>query len=123
MAQLRAMTLTLQIPDELAAFLPSKASDMAAVLSAGLRSLQSRKAGEIQSLDDVIETLADLPSAQEVLALHPSQELAERTAALLEKKGEEGLNEGEQEEWGQIMRVEHLVRVAKAKARTKLMAS
>jgi len=117
------MTLTLQIPDELAAFLPSKASDMAAVLSAGLRSWQGRKVGEIQALDDVLETLADLPSAQEVMALHPSPQLAERTAALLEKKRHEELGESEQAEWEQIMRVEHLVRIAKASARAKMQAA
>ncbi len=118
-----SMTLTLQIPDEFAAFLPSKASDMAAVLSAGLRSWQGRKTGEIQALDDVIETLADLPSAQEVLALHPSSQLAERTAVLLGKKHQAGLDAGEQAEWEQIMRVEHLVRIAKARARAKLQAA
>jgi hypothetical protein len=117
------MTLTLQLPDEYAAFLPSKASDMAAVISAGLRSWQGRKAGEIQALDDVIDTLADLPSAQEVLALHPSQQLAERITVLLEKNRRDGLSESEQAEWGQIMRVEHLVRIAKARARAKLQAA
>ncbi len=64
--------------------------------------------------------LAGLPSPEEVLALHPSAHLAERTSALLEKNRNERLSDAEKNEWDEIMRVEHLVRIAKAKAHMKL---
>ena len=66
--------------------------------------------------------LAGLPSPEEVLALHPSARLAERTAALLEKNRDVGLNGEEQAEWERIMRGEHLVRIAKGRALAKLKA-
>ena len=69
---------------------------------------------------DVAEALANLPSPAEVLALKPSEQMAERTQALLNKSKECGLDAEEQAEWNDIMRVEHLVRMAKAKAALKL---
>ena len=116
------MKVTLDLPDEYAAHLPSKEAELAEVLSAGLRSWRGRTTGEIGELEDVVEMLAGLPSPEEVLALHPSAHLAERTAALLEKNRGEGLSGEEQAEWERIMRGEHLVRIAKARALAKLKA-
>lgn len=117
------MTLTLNLPDELAAFLPKKDSELVAILSAGLHRLRDSQRGEVLQLSDVAETLAGLPSPQEVLALRPSAKLAERTEVLLAKNRENGLTKEEQAEWDEIMQVEHLVRVAKAKAAAKLKAA
>ena len=57
-----------------------------------------------------------MPSPEQVLALHPSPALVERIQFLLAKKNDAGLTSGETAEWDEIMRVEHLMRVAKAKA-------
>ena len=116
------MKVTLDLPDEYAGHLPSKEAELAEVLSAGLRSWRGRKTREIEKLEEVVEMLAGLPSPEEVLALHPSARLAERTAALLDKNRGEGLTGEEQGEWEQIMRGEHLVRIAKARALAKLKA-
>jgi hypothetical protein len=110
------MLLTLDVPDELAAYLPSKDSDLAAVLSEGLRHRRSSLRGEIRELDDIIDLLAQLPSPDKVLAMRPSEQFSERTRVLLDKSKNEGLDLDEQAEWQKIMRVEHLVRVAKARA-------
>ena len=120
--QPRLMKVTLDLPDEYAGHLPCKEAELAEVLSAGLRSWHGRKTCEVEELEDVVEMLAGLPSPEEVLALHPSARLAERTAALLEKNRDEGLTVEEQGEWERIMRGEHLVRVAKARALAKLKA-
>ena len=116
------MKVTLDLPDEYSAHLPTTDTEVAEVLAAGLRCWRGRRTREIQELDEVVETLAGLPSPEEVLALHPSAQLSERTSALLEKNRGEGLAEDEQAEWGAIMRVEHLVRIAKAKALARLKA-
>lgn len=117
------MTLTLNLPDELAAFLPKEDSKLLAVFTAGLERLRDAQRGEVQQLSDIVETLAGLPSPQEVMALRPSAQLAERTDRLLAKNRETGLTKDEQAEWDEIMQVEHLVRVAKAKAAAKLKAA
>ena len=117
------MTLTLNLPDEWAAYLPKKESDLVAVVSAGLRHWRGSQRGEVEQFTDVAEALANLPSPAEVLAMRPSEQLAERTEALLRKSKESGLDAKEQAEWDDIMRVEHLVRMAKAKAALKLKAA
>lgn len=116
------MKVTLDLPDEYSAYLPTKETEVAEVLAAGLRCWRGRRTREIHELEEVVETLAGLPSAEEVLALHPSAQLSERTTALLAKNRGEGLTEDETAEWEAIMRVEHLVRIAKAKAMMKLKA-
>ena len=116
------MKVTLDLPDEYSAYLPTKETEVAEVLAAGLRCWRGRKTREIHELEEVLETLAGLPSAEEVLALHPSVQLSERTTALLAKNRGEGLTEDETAEWEAIMRVEHLVRIAKAKAMMRLKA-
>ena len=77
-------------------------------------------AGTFAGLSDVLEILAHLPSPSEVLALRPSPALQERIDALLAKNRNGGLNETDCLDWQKYQYVEHLVRIAKAEARTKL---
>jgi len=114
------MKVTLDLPDEWAECLPAKESELAEIIAAGLRRRKSRAQHEVHHLADVVDTLAELPSPQEVLALRPSVAMSERINVLLEKKRHDGLAPEEMTEWEDIMRAEHLVRMAKAKAAMKL---
>lgn len=67
-------------------------------------------------ISDLVERLASLPSPLEVWAFRPSAQLAERTEVLLAKNRDIGFSKEEQAEWDEIMQMEHLVRLAKAKA-------
>jgi hypothetical protein len=113
------MEWTLTIPDELATRLRPVGDRLPQILELGLRQLQAAP-GTFAGLADVLETLAGLPSPQEVLALRPSTELAHRIEALLAKNRNGGLSEAERLEWQQYEYAEHLVRIAKAKATLKL---
>ena len=55
--------------------------------------------------------------------MRPSEQMRERTQTLLTKSQEGGLDAEELVEWNEIMRIEHLVRMAKAKAALKLRAA
>jgi hypothetical protein len=65
------MKVTLELPDEWEDCLPSKEGELAEVVAAGLRRRRSRTRHELDSLSDVMDTLAELPSPEEVLALRP----------------------------------------------------
>lgn len=117
------MTVTLQVPDELAAYLPGTEAGMAAVISAGLQASRRRQQHECRDLDDVTGFLATLPEPAEVLALHAPPAVAARVEELLERTRQGGLSSDEQSEWDEIARVEHLVRMAKSKALLKLKAA
>ncbi len=56
---------------------------------------------------------------EEVLNLRPSKSLQTRVQTLLEKNRAEGLTPEEEQEWQQYEYLEHLVRMAKAKALLK----
>ena len=114
------MRVTLDLPDEWADCLPAKEAELAEIVAAGLRRCKSRASREIHHLADVVDTLAELPSAEEVLSLHPSPSLAERIDFLLEKKRSADLTPEEAAEWEEILRAEHLMRIAKAKAAIRL---
>jgi hypothetical protein len=116
-----AMTqLTLTIPDELAARLRTLEDQLPEILELGLLQWTARHEGTFAGLADVLETLAALPSPQEVLDLRPAPELRERVEQLLDKNRSGGLLPEEEREWQQYEFVEHLVRVAKARAALKV---
>ncbi len=114
------MRITLELPDEYLAFLPDKESEIAEVITAGLRARKSRIQHETDDLYSVLEVLSGFPDPAEVMALRASPRVVERSLILMEKRQSGGLSEDEEAEWDSIMRVEHLVRIAKAKALLKM---
>ena len=120
---LLSMKVTLDLPDELAADLRPFEHQSASIVAAGLRELRATDDSHFHGLATVLEKLAELPSPEEVLALRPSAELQTRIAELLRKNREEGLTAGEDAEWQRYETVEHLVRLAKARAAAKLKAA
>jgi hypothetical protein len=112
------MEVTLTIPEELANQLNQK-TDLAQVLELGLRELAASKALEFGSAKEVIETLASLPTPEQILALRPSKEFQERIRFLLEKSRNTGLSEQETQQWASYEFTEHIVRLAKANALKK----
>jgi hypothetical protein len=117
------MEMTLKIPEELASRLRPLEDELPRILELGLREFETTMQSGFAGFADVIERLADLPSAQEVLALRPSPPLQARLSALLEKNRTDGLSSEEEHEWAAYEYLEHIVRLAKAKAASKLKAA
>ena len=117
------MKVTLDLPDELAADLRPFEHQSASIVAAGLREVKTSGGEHFHGLAPVLEKLAELPSPQEVLALRPSPELQARITELLRKNRDEGLIPEEEAEWQRYELVEHLVRLAKARALAKLAAA
>ena len=109
------MDLTLTVPDELATRLRAVGDRLPEILELGLREWLSASPG-YSGLGDVLETLARLPSPEEVLALRPATDLQDRIEGLLAKNRAGGLSAEEQREWGRYEYIERLVRLAKARA-------
>ena len=105
-----------------AALLPFE-HQSASIVAAGLREVKAPDREQFHGLTQVLEKLAELPSPQEVLALRPSGELQARISELLHKNREQGLTPAEETEWQRYEWVEHLVRMAKARALAKLAAA
>ena len=109
------MDLTLTIPDELASRLRTVEDRLPEILELGLREWLSIAPG-YSGLNDLLETLARLPSPEEVLALKPSTALQDRIEELLDKNRSGGLSSEERKEWEHYEYMEHLIRLAKARA-------
>lgn len=112
--------MTLTIPDELATRLEPLTPHLAQILELGIRELHAQQQPGFHGLGDVLETLAALPTPEEILALRPSPALQSRISQLLEKNRSGGLSPEEQGEWERYQYVEHLVRLAKARAQVRL---
>jgi hypothetical protein len=116
------MTITLHIPEELATRLRPVENQLPRILELGLRGLNAAAQSGYEGVAEVMEVLAGLPAPEEILALRPSADLQERINTLLEKNRNEGLSAAEEQEWEKYQYLEHLVRIAKAKASLKLKA-
>jgi hypothetical protein len=109
------MNLSLTIPDELATRLRAVEDRLPEILELGLREWLSTQPG-YAGLNGLLETLARLPTPEEVLALRPTTALQDRIEGLLDKKRTIGMSREELREWEQHEYIEHLVRLAKARA-------
>jgi hypothetical protein len=65
--------------------------------------------------DEVIEFIAS-SSPQNVIAFRPTEEAKARVADLIHREKTEGLPENENFELDQYLQIEHLMRLAKARA-------
>jgi hypothetical protein len=112
--------ITLTVPEELALRLQPFEKELPQILELGIRVWNAGGESGFAELTEVLETLASLPTPQEVLALRPSAALQEQIEGLLEKNQSGALSADKQRGWARYQYVEHLVRMAKAHAALKL---
>jgi len=112
--------ITLKVPDELAERIRNHQDRLADILELGLRELNAEGQSRFEGAAEVLEFFAGLPTPQEILDLRPSERLERRVRQLLEKSRSKTLEPREEEEWEHYQFLEHLVRMAKAKAAVKL---
>lgn len=109
-------TVTVELSRDLARRLQPLADRLPDILEMGLRQWQAAGQPGFPGTAEVLEFLVSLPSPEEILALQPSAALQARVEALLEKNRTESLSPAEEQEWQQYEYLEHLVRLAKARA-------
>jgi len=108
------------VPDELAERLRNHRDRLPEILELGLRELDADAERGFEGAAEVLEFLAALPNPEEVLGLRPSERLQARVRGLLDKSRAGNLAPAEEAEWERYQYLEHLVRMAKAKACLKL---
>jgi hypothetical protein len=113
-------TMTLEIPNDLARRLEPVEDQLLQILEMGLREFHATPKKGYRGMAEVLEFLASLPSPEEILSLRPSKILQVRIQELLEKNRANELSADEEEEWTRYEYLEHLVRIAKAKALLKI---
>jgi hypothetical protein len=116
------MLITLDIPNDLGNRLSPFKQQLPQLLELGLREFNTPPYAGFHSLNEILEFLAKLPSAEDIMTLRPAKELQQQVNHLLEKQRDVGLTTEEEREWQQYEYLEHLVRIAKTHALLKLNA-
>ena len=114
------MQITLDLPEELVSRLSLLEDKLPQILELGLRELNASSQIGFAGTAEVLEFLATLPTPEEIIALRPSEALQSQVSNLLEKNRTQGLTPAEEQVWAQYEYLEHLLRMAKAKAYLKL---
>ena len=78
-------SITFDIPDALAVRLRPLENQLPRILELGLRELNAVTQPGFKGAAEVLEFLATLPTAEQIVALRPSESLQARISALLEK--------------------------------------
>ncbi len=114
--------ITIQAPDALGQQLQRYHERLPEAPERGLREVAIESAAPFRDEIDVLDVLASGPSPDRVLALRPSARLQARVADLLDRSKSGGLSPEEEAELGRYVAVEHLVRLAKARAYRQVAA-
>jgi hypothetical protein len=112
--------ITLNLPDDLVVRLRGLEERLTEILELGMREFYASSQIGFQGASEVLEFLASLPSEEEIIALRPSETFQNKIDFLLEKSRSGSLTQEEEKLWQQYQYLEHLVRIAKAKAYLKL---
>jgi hypothetical protein len=73
--------------------------------------------------DEIVELITSAPQPEQIVHFKPSPSAQKRLEDLLFKKREALLNEDEKHELEQYLTIEHIMRLAKARARKRLAAT
>jgi len=117
------MQITLDIPEELFTKLGLLDQSVSQVLELGINELVARPQPGFTGFAEVLDFLANLPTPEEILALRPSLALQDQIDRLSEKYQTQDLTPTERHLWQQYEYLEHIIRIAKAKAHLKLNAN
>ena len=112
--------INLEVPDDLADQLRRAGEEVARLHGLTPPPQPSMNLAMYSSLAEVLEFLAGLPAPEDVLTLRAAEPLQSRISTLLEKNRTVGLTPDEDQEFDQYEYLDHLVRIAKAKAQLKL---
>lgn len=117
------MQITIDLPEDLVSRLSYLEDKLPQIFELGLRELNANPQEGFTGAAEVLEFLAKLPTPEEIIALRPSATLQAQISDLLEKSRIQGLTSTEKQIWEQYQYLEHLIRIAKAKAYLKLNPS
>ncbi|MFH0813466.1 MAG: hypothetical protein V2A69_11615 [Pseudomonadota bacterium] len=116
-------TIQFNIPKELAMRIQLLERQLPQILELGLKGFNASAQPAFDGAAEVFDFLASLPSPEEIIKLRPSEALQNRVSILLEKNRTGRLTPEEEKEWENYQYIEHLVRMAKARAHLKLKSS
>ena len=115
-----SIDITIRVPDDLGRQLEQYRDRLPELLERGLRDVQVEDVADLGAASEIIAVLASQPTPEQVLALRPSDAMQARVSELLRRSKSDGLSRGDESELDRYLYLEHLVRLAKARAIEKI---
>lgn len=114
--RIMAVEITISVPEDLGQRLQPYRERLPELLERGLRDVVADQAGATGDEQAIIAVLVSQPTPEQVLALRPSPALQQRVSSLLARSKPGQLPRDEERELDRLLLLEHLVRLAKARA-------
>lgn len=111
-----SVDITIRVPVNLGRQLEQYRDRLPELLERGLRDAQVEDRAGVSAATDIVAVLTSQPTPEQVLALRPSDAMQDRVSELLQRSKTEGLSRTEESELDRYLYLEHLVRLAKARA-------
>jgi hypothetical protein len=111
-----AIDITIRIPDDLSRQLEAYRDRLPELLERGLRNVQLEATPQQADAAQIVAILSSHAIPEQVLAFRPSDALQSRVSDLLARSKDESLTQAEATELDRYLYLEHLVRLAKARA-------
>ena len=111
-----SVDITIRVPDDLGRQLEQYRDRLPELLERGLRDVQVEDIADVSATTDIITVLASQPTPEQLLGLRPSNAVQARVSELLRRSKSEGLSRAEETKLDRDLYLEHLVRLAKARA-------
>jgi hypothetical protein len=114
------MQVIFDLPDEVVTQIQPFHDKLPQILELGLREFNASAQSGFSGMSEVVEFLASLPTPEDIIALRPSESLQSQISLLLDKNRLVNLTPAEEQQWQGYQYLEHIVRMAKARALVKL---
>jgi hypothetical protein len=111
--------ITIEVPDSVASQAQRFQARLAEALERGLRELSAEESAELDE-SAIIDVLSSQPTPERILAIRPSPEFQARVSDLLYQSKHGELSRQEEADLDYYLMLEHLVRLAKARAYRQL---
>ena len=115
-----SVDITIRVPDDLGRQLEQYRDRLPELLERGLREVQVEGVADVSAAADIIAVLAGQPTPEQTLALKASDAMQARVSDLLRRLKSDDLSRAEESEFDRYFYLEHLVRLAKARALEQL---
>ncbi len=115
-----SVDITIRVPDELGRQLERVRDRLPEVLERGLREILTESDSDFGDADAIIAVLASQPTPEQVLAIRPSAEMQAPASDLLAQSRDGASSRADEAALEKYLVLEHLVRLAKARALEQL---
>ena len=117
-----SMQITVEVPDALEQQVQRFRTRLSEALERGLRELSAEEFADFKDEGAIVDLLSSQPTPEQILAIRASPEFQAHVSDLLYRSKQGELSRQEESDLDRYLLLEHIVRLAKARAYQQLAA-